>query len=56
MRGYGYEPYFVEGDDPDLVHQSLAETLDIVLAKILKIQTDARALAKTKRQSARVGP
>ena len=44
MRGYGYEPYFVEGDDPDLVHQSLAETLDIVLAKILKIQTDARAL------------
>ncbi len=44
MRGYGYEPYFVEGDDPDLVHQSLAETLDIVLAKIQKIQTDARAL------------
>lgn len=43
MRGYGYEPYFVEGEDPDLVHQSLAETLDIVLAKILKIQTDARA-------------
>ncbi len=44
MRGYGYEPYFVEGDDPDLVHQCLAETLDIVLAKIQKIQTDARAL------------
>ena len=44
MRGYGYEPYFVEGDDPDLVHQSLAETMDIVLAKIQKIQTDARAL------------
>ncbi len=48
MRGYGYEPYFVEGDDPDLVHQSLAETLDIVLAKIQKIQTDARALDKNK--------
>ena len=44
MCGYGYEPYFVEGDDPDLVHQRLAETLDIVLAKILKIQIDARAV------------
>ena len=48
MCGYGYEPYFVEGDDPDLVHQSLSETLDIVLAKILKIQTDARAVNQHK--------
>ena len=24
MRGYGYEPHFVEGDEPALVHQSLA--------------------------------
>ena len=26
--GYGYEPYLVEGDDPDAVHQALAATLD----------------------------
>ncbi len=44
MRGYGHEPYFVEGDDPALVHQALAATLDTVLAEIQKIQRDARAL------------
>jgi len=42
MRGYGYEPHFVEGDDPMLVHQILASTLDTVLAKIRKIQSEAR--------------
>ncbi len=43
MRGYGYDPYFVEGDDPDLVHQSLAGTLDTILAQIRAIQSAARA-------------
>jgi xylulose-5-phosphate/fructose-6-phosphate phosphoketolase len=43
MRGYGHEPYFVEGDDPMLVHQALAATLDEVLAKIQTIQREARA-------------
>jgi xylulose-5-phosphate/fructose-6-phosphate phosphoketolase len=43
MRGYGYEPHFVEGDDPQLVHQVLAGTLDTVLAKIRGIQTAARS-------------
>jgi xylulose-5-phosphate/fructose-6-phosphate phosphoketolase len=42
MRGYGYEPHFVEGDDPATVHQCLAETLDTVLAKIRDIQSVAR--------------
>ncbi len=42
MVGYGYEPFFVEGDDPMLVHQSLAATLDLVLVRIRKIQSDAR--------------
>ena len=28
FRGYGYKPYFVEGDDPDKLHQLLAATLD----------------------------
>ena len=43
MRGHGYEPHFVEGDDPELVHQSLAGTLDKVLERIQQIQADARA-------------
>ena len=43
MRGHGYEPHFVEGDDPALVHQSLAGTLDNALARIQQIQADARA-------------
>lgn len=46
MHGYGYEPYFVEGDDPAFVHQMLAETFDEVLAEITQIQTAARSLEK----------
>ncbi len=41
--GYGYKPYFVEGDDPAKVHQLLAKTLDIVIAEIKKIQKDTRS-------------
>ncbi|MDW5317507.1 phosphoketolase family protein [Rhizobium sp. PL01] len=42
FEGYGYEPHFVEGSDPDLVHQSLAATLDLALEKIKAIQSAAR--------------
>jgi len=42
FEGYGYEPHFVEGDDPAVVHQILATTLDLVLAKIREIQRVAR--------------
>jgi len=38
MIGYGYKPYFVEGDDPQLVHQQMAATLDICIAEIKEIQ------------------
>ncbi|HWH83195.1 MAG TPA: phosphoketolase family protein, partial [Burkholderiaceae bacterium] len=44
LRGYGHDPHFVEGDDPSLVHQSLAATLDTVLAKIRTIQREARSV------------
>jgi xylulose-5-phosphate/fructose-6-phosphate phosphoketolase len=44
MRGYGHEPYFVEGDDPMLVHRLLADTLDTVLAQIQHLQREARSL------------
>jgi xylulose-5-phosphate/fructose-6-phosphate phosphoketolase len=43
LRGYGYEPHFVEGDDPAVVHQDLAATLDRVLGDIRAIQATARA-------------
>jgi xylulose-5-phosphate/fructose-6-phosphate phosphoketolase len=43
MHAHGYEPHFVEGDDPALVHQRLAATLDKALAHIRRIQADARA-------------
>ena len=42
FRGYGYNPYFVEGDDPDKLHQTLAATLDTVIAEIKDLQTKAR--------------
>ena len=43
LSGFGYEPHFVVGDDPMLMHEQLAETLDRVLAKIHAIQASARA-------------
>ncbi len=49
MQGYGYDPHFVEGDDPMLVHQSLAGTLDAMLAKVRRAQSDARSGRETNR-------
>jgi xylulose-5-phosphate/fructose-6-phosphate phosphoketolase len=43
MEGYGYAPRFVEGSEPEAVHQLLAATLDEVLDEIEAIQTSARA-------------
>jgi len=42
LYGYGYDPYFVEGDDPAQVHQELARTLHTMLLKIREIQQAAR--------------
>jgi xylulose-5-phosphate/fructose-6-phosphate phosphoketolase len=42
MRGYGYTPYFVEGHDPQVVHQQMAATLEAVVLEIRRIQTHAR--------------
>jgi xylulose-5-phosphate/fructose-6-phosphate phosphoketolase len=41
--GYGYKPYFVEGDDPAIMHQAMAATLDTALEDIRLIQKEARA-------------
>ncbi|GMU20925.1 MAG: putative phosphoketolase [Phycisphaerae bacterium] len=43
LRGYGYEPHFVEGDEPGPMHQLMAGTLDVVLGRIRQIQEEARS-------------
>ena len=43
FTGYGYEPHFVEGDDPEPMHQLMAATLDNVIEKIRVIQLQARS-------------
>ncbi|MGB7440791.1 MAG: phosphoketolase family protein [Coleofasciculaceae cyanobacterium] len=40
--GYGYKPYFVEGSEPEAMHQLMAKTLDQAIAEIKGIQQDAR--------------
>ena len=40
--GYGYHPYFVEGSEPEAMHQLMASTLDAVIAEIKTIQDEAR--------------
>ncbi|HYB17226.1 MAG TPA: phosphoketolase family protein [Streptosporangiaceae bacterium] len=42
LRGYGYQVHTVEGDDPKLVHQELAATMDAVVGEIGQIQRRAR--------------
>lgn len=43
FRGYGYQPYFVEGSEPLSMHQAMAATLDRCLKDIRKIQAAARS-------------
>jgi xylulose-5-phosphate/fructose-6-phosphate phosphoketolase len=42
FRGCGWTPYFVEGNDPDLMHEAMASTLEKVVADIRRIQINAR--------------
>ena len=42
FHGCGWEPYFVEGDDPMSMHRKMAETMDTVIEKIRAIQKHAR--------------
>ena len=43
LRGCGYQPFFVEGEDPPRIHQLMAATLDRVTAEIRRIQAAARS-------------
>ncbi len=45
--GYGYKPYFVEGSDPEAMHQLMARTLEAVIAEIREIQHAARTRGAT---------
>jgi xylulose-5-phosphate/fructose-6-phosphate phosphoketolase len=43
LRGYGYEPVYVTGHDPGVMHPKMAAALDAAISQIRAIQADARA-------------
>jgi xylulose-5-phosphate/fructose-6-phosphate phosphoketolase len=43
LRGYGYDPVFVSGDEPSVMHQDMAAALDHAITAIRSIQSEARA-------------
>jgi xylulose-5-phosphate/fructose-6-phosphate phosphoketolase len=49
LRGYGWTPYFVEGDEPERMHAAMATTLDRGLEQIKDIQHRARSKGDLKR-------
>jgi xylulose-5-phosphate/fructose-6-phosphate phosphoketolase len=49
FEGHGWTPYLVDGDDPALVHQQLAATLDRAIAEIRRFQQHARETGDTTR-------
>lgn len=49
LRGYGWMPYFVEGDDPMAMHQLMAAKLDETIYEIKRIQNNARDNGDTTR-------
>ena len=44
--GYGYTPYFVEGSDPESMHQAMAATMEHCVLEIRKFQEEARQTGK----------
>src|SRR6266702_706995 len=49
MTGYGYKPHFVSGDDPAVMHQLMAQTLETCIGEIRAIQAHARSTGDTTR-------
>ncbi len=43
LTGYGHKPYFVEGDDPSIMHQKMASTLEQCVTEIRSLQQHARS-------------
>src|SRR5688500_19766967 len=42
FKGYGWTPYFVEGDDPEVMHQQKAATLEDCVLENRRLQYEAR--------------
>jgi xylulose-5-phosphate/fructose-6-phosphate phosphoketolase len=49
FEGYGWTPYFVEGSDPDTMHQAMAATVDRCVEQIRAAQQEARTTGLAKR-------
>jgi len=49
LRGYGWDPHFVEGHEPLVMHEAMARTLDTAVLQIKKFQHDARELGVRER-------
>ena len=53
LTGYGHKPYFVEGNDPSVMHQTMASTLEQCILEIRSLQHHARSTGDTR---VRAGP
>jgi len=49
LRGYGWEPLFVSGHEPQPMHELMAATLERALDRIAAIQKEARAQGRAQR-------
>src|SRR5215211_534280 len=49
LVGYGHKPYFVEGDQPESMHQLMAATLDRIVSEIQSMQKEARENGRVER-------
>ena len=49
LRGYGYEPRFVEGNEPEAMHRAMAATMDDIVTEIRGVQRRARTEGFTER-------
>ncbi len=49
FQGYGWKPHFVEGDEPEAMHQLMAATMETCVAEIRTIQDNARHHGVTER-------
>jgi len=49
FEGYGWTPYLVEGNDPELMHQRMASVMEQCVLEIRRVQEEARSSGKAAR-------
>ena len=49
FKGFGWTPYFVEGSDPDTMHQAMAATIEHCVTEIRRMKEDARGATSFER-------